>query len=456
VRSVVRAPRSTALFKIPTQVNDSARKIRVMPTAAKRENFSAPMVWTDECVLPLAASGVYPKTRVWGSREKMLHCFSATAPLSGNARRGWENSSGKTAAGSALDYNGNTQSKTDSTGTTNYTWDFENRLTSVTLPGSGGTVTFKYDPFGRRIQKSFTQNGTTTTTNFLYDASNLIEEVDASGNALARYMQTRNIDEPLAMLRGGTTSYYHADALGSVTSLSNPSGSLANTYTYDSFGKLTASTGSLVNPFRFTARDFDTETNLQFSRARYYDPGSGRFLSEDRMRFRAGVDFYSYVWNNSVNRVDPFGLLPSASCACKIAAGALSGGIAGGRIGGKVGGFFGGVGGGIAGLLGGAAGGELAEPVGGGIPGGAAGAIGGAAAGAAAGSRIGAGVGAAVGALIGALLADRTCDDTKQDRCKQVKADCIDSCSDSSLPSGDNGFRFWNCVNRCLEAAGCR
>ncbi|MBZ5512870.1 MAG: RHS repeat protein [Acidobacteriia bacterium] len=35
-----------------------------------------------------------------------------------------------------------------------YTWDYENRLTSVTLPGSGGTVTFKYDPFGRRIQKS--------------------------------------------------------------------------------------------------------------------------------------------------------------------------------------------------------------------------------------------------------------------------------------------------------------
>jgi YD repeat-containing protein len=52
------------------------------------------------------------------------------------------------------DYNGNTTSKTDSTGTTTYTWDFENRLTSVTLPGSGGSVTFKYDPFGRRIYKS--------------------------------------------------------------------------------------------------------------------------------------------------------------------------------------------------------------------------------------------------------------------------------------------------------------
>src|SRR5467141_3204981 len=52
------------------------------------------------------------------------------------------------------DSNGNTASKTDSTGTTNYTWDFENRLTSVTPPGSGGTVTFKYDPLGRRIEKT--------------------------------------------------------------------------------------------------------------------------------------------------------------------------------------------------------------------------------------------------------------------------------------------------------------
>ena len=107
-RSVVRAPRSTAFFKISTQVNDSARKIRVMLTAAKRENFSAPMVWTEECVLPLAAAGVYPKTRVWGSSEKTLHCFSATALLSGNSRRGWENSSGETALGSALDQDGNT------------------------------------------------------------------------------------------------------------------------------------------------------------------------------------------------------------------------------------------------------------------------------------------------------------------------------------------------------------
>src|SRR6266581_9280339 len=130
------------------------------------------------------------------------------------------------------DYNGNTLTKADSTGTTNYTWDFENRLTSVTLPGSGGTVSFKYDPFGRRIYKS----SSASISIYAYDLDNLIEETNSSGTAVARYTQSGLIDEPLAMLRGGATSYYDADGLGSVTSLSSAAGSLAQTYTYDSFG----------------------------------------------------------------------------------------------------------------------------------------------------------------------------------------------------------------------------
>jgi len=83
------------------------------------------------------------------------------------------------------------------------------------------------------------------------------------------------------MLRSAATSYFHADGLGSITSLSNAAGSIANTYTYDSFGKLTASTGSLVNSFQYTARESDTETGLYYYRARYYDSSLGRFLLED-------------------------------------------------------------------------------------------------------------------------------------------------------------------------------
>src|SRR5579883_1743577 len=91
------------------------------------------------------------------------------------------------------DNNGNTLTKTDSTGTTNYSWDFENRLTSVTLPGSGGTVTFKYDPFGRRIYKSSSSG----TSIYAYDENNLVEETNASGAPVARYTGILDFDQPL-------------------------------------------------------------------------------------------------------------------------------------------------------------------------------------------------------------------------------------------------------------------
>jgi len=90
----------------------------------------------------------------------------------------------------------------------------------------------------------------TATSIYAYDGDNLVEETNSSCGVVARYAQGQNIDEPLAMLRSGATSYYHADGLGSVTSLSSAAGSVANT--------LTNSTGSLVNAFRYTARESDS------------------------------------------------------------------------------------------------------------------------------------------------------------------------------------------------------
>jgi len=81
-------------------------------------------------------------------------------------------------------------------------------------------VSFKYAPSRRRIYKS----SSSATSIFSYDGDNLVEETNASGTAVARYSHGLSIDEPLAMLRGGgATSFYHADGLGSVTSLSNSS-----------------------------------------------------------------------------------------------------------------------------------------------------------------------------------------------------------------------------------------
>lgn len=216
------------------------------------------------------------------------------------------------------DANGNTTSKTNSSGTTSYAWDFENRLTSVTLPGQGGTVSFRYDPFGRRIQKVFTTGAnppTTTTTNYLYDGDNEIETVDQNGGVVAKFAQGQNIDEPLAESMTGGVDFYEQDGLGSVTSLTNGSGALAETYTFDSFGNTTNSSGNVANLFRYTGRDFDSETGLYYYRARYYDPTVGRFLSEDPVGFFGNRDFYTYVGNAPTGFNDPFGL---AQCVYSI------------------------------------------------------------------------------------------------------------------------------------------
>jgi RHS repeat-associated protein len=171
----------------------------------------------------------------------------------------------------------------------------------VVLPGSR-LVSFKYDPFGHRIYKSSSFG----TSIYAYDSASLIEEVNSAGIAVARYTQSGVVDEPLAMLRGGATSYYHPDGTGSVTSLSNATGSVIQTYGYDSFGKQTNSSGSVTNPFQYTARENDPETGLYYYRARYYDPLVGRFLGEDPSNVGGGQ--YVYVGNSPTNWVDPSGL----------------------------------------------------------------------------------------------------------------------------------------------------
>jgi len=295
------------------------------------------------------------------------------------------------------DNNGNTTSETVSgSGTTSYTWDFENRLTQAALPGTGGTVTFKYDPFGRRIEKG----GPFATTIYAYDGDNRIEDLDSTGTATARYTQGLGIDEPLEVFEGNASYYYHADGLGSVTELTKKNASTVNTYFYDTFGDDSpASSETVANPFHYTARERDSETKLYYYRARYYDPLFGRFLSEDPTRFRGGCNFYPYVSNDPLNLTDPFGL--SASCGCNILAHAA----AGAAIGAGVGTVVGGVGGAIVGGTTGGAAGTVVEP-GGGT---AAGVLGGAAGGAVVGSRLGALAGSAIGAAAGALVAVASC-----------------------------------------------
>jgi RHS repeat-associated protein len=199
------------------------------------------------------------------------------------------------------------------------------RIRASHCQARASTVTFKYDPFGRRIEKI----SPTTTSTFAYDGDSLVETVNGSGGVVARYTLGQNLDEPLAMERGSTMDYYEADGLGSITSLTASNGTVAQSYTYDSFGNTTNSSGSLTNFFRYSGREFDTETNLYYDRARYLDPTTGRFISEDPIGFKGGANFYRYVRNNAVNLTDPTGhtlqgFPPAAAAQMSIAIGQLA------------------------------------------------------------------------------------------------------------------------------------
>src|SRR5262249_18764046 len=82
--------------------------------------------------------------------------------------------------------------------------------------------------------------------------------------------------------------------------------------TYDSFGNVLAQSDPTRSiGYGFTGREHDAETGLQYNRARYYDPNTGRFVSEDPSRFASGsLNLYAYVGNDPVDLIDPSGLGP--------------------------------------------------------------------------------------------------------------------------------------------------
>jgi RHS repeat-associated protein len=72
---------------------------------------------------------------------------------------------------------------------------------------------------------------------------------------------------------------------------------------------VTSATESVWNPFRYTGREWDSETGIYYYRARYYDQQVGRFWSEDPIQWGAGPNAYRYTRNQPNNLVDPTGLL---------------------------------------------------------------------------------------------------------------------------------------------------
>jgi RHS repeat-associated protein len=212
------------------------------------------------------------------------------------------------------DKEGNLATKTNiATGTlTTYNYDFRNRLIEVVDTNASGNATqsveFKYDAFNRRISK--TVNG--QTTYFVNDGDNLWADLNQAGQVISRYLPGADVDELIACYRPGEgTSWYLTDRLGTIRDIANAVGNLANSIDYDSFGEILGQTNpSAGDRFTFAGREFDSETDLYYNRARYYDANLGRFISQDPIGF-AGQDsnLYRYVGNNPVNASDSFGFI---------------------------------------------------------------------------------------------------------------------------------------------------
>ncbi len=197
------------------------------------------------------------------------------------------------------DLNGSTITRNGTPGNFTFGWDLENRVSSIS---GAETATYKYDHQGRRSSKTVG-----TATSYLYDGLNLIQE---AGSASADYLFGPGIDEPLAMSRGAQIYYPAVEALGSVAALNDSAGTVANNYLYDAWGQTRTQTGTLLNPFGYTAREF-AEAGTLFYRARYYQPSIGRFLSEDPLAWWRGreseITQYAYVLSDPVNLIDPTG-----------------------------------------------------------------------------------------------------------------------------------------------------
>jgi RHS repeat-associated protein len=182
-----------------------------------------------------------------------------------------------------------------------YSYDLQNKLTAV-----NGNINYEYNPFGLRISKTVNGN----TSNYVLDNNRVIEEWE-DGNLVRKFIYGVGIDEPLVMKTGGSKYFYHFDALGNVRNLTDSTGTTVASYKYDIFGDFQLSGSSHGNPYTFTGRRHDSESDLFYYRARYYSPNLGRFLQTDPIVGKKEQNLYVYILNNVINHKDPQGLFSS-------------------------------------------------------------------------------------------------------------------------------------------------
>jgi RHS repeat-associated protein len=164
------------------------------------------------------------------------------------------------------------------------------------------------------LRASKTVNG--VTTHYVYDEQTVVGELRSDGTSSwytpgpNGYISRTDVDN-----QGNVTNkeWFVYDGLGSCRAMVKPNAQgtdavIVARYDYDVYGAVRTQSGSSSNKFKYVAsigHPTDEETGLIYMRARYYEPQTGRFVSEDPAKDGSG--WYAYVEGNPVNRVDPTG-----------------------------------------------------------------------------------------------------------------------------------------------------
>jgi RHS repeat-associated protein len=196
-------------------------------------------------------------------------------------------------------------------GMNTYAWDERNHLAAA----NSNTATFAYDSFGRRVSKTILSDN----TNFLYDGPNAVQELN--GPTVTANLLTGGVDERYIRTDATGTSNYLTDAVGSTIALTDTAGNKRTQYSYEPYGNVNVSGPYTTNSFTYTGRESDG-LGIYYYRARYYNPSTGRFLSQDPIGIGSGtMNLYGYAGNSPTSFRDPSGkCLPTAAAGAAVGA----------------------------------------------------------------------------------------------------------------------------------------
>ena len=193
-----------------------------------------------------------------------------------------------------------------------YTWNANGSLRSVT-DLKGVTYRFRYDAFGRRLEK----RRMASTFRFVWDGNVLLHETFKKDNSEHTELTTWVFEGfvPTAKLVNGKAYSIISDHLGTPILAIDSEGNEVWNRQLDIYGRVkreikASSLGEDVRPFipfLYQGQYYDFETNLAYNRFRYYSPETGAYISQDPIGLAGGANLYSYVLDVNV-WLDLFGL----------------------------------------------------------------------------------------------------------------------------------------------------